>query len=89
MFIDKFFFLSLSLWLNSHLGLGRFFSFLILYTVSSLDGGSARRKASIYTQNKRTRTSMPRVGFEPTIPVFEEAKAVNASDGAATVIGRK
>jgi hypothetical protein len=26
------------------------------------------------------------VGFEPTIPVFERAKAVNALDPAATVI---
>jgi hypothetical protein len=30
---------------------------------------------------------MPRVGFEPTIPVFERAKAVHALDHAATVIG--
>jgi hypothetical protein len=30
---------------------------------------------------------MPRVGFEPTIPVFEWAKAVHALDRAATVIG--
>jgi hypothetical protein len=27
------------------------------------------------------------VGFEPTIPVFEGAKTVHASDRAATVIG--
>jgi hypothetical protein len=30
---------------------------------------------------------MPRVGFEPTIPVFERAKNVHAVDRAATVIG--
>jgi hypothetical protein len=30
---------------------------------------------------------MPRVGFEPTTPVFERAKTVYASDRAATVIG--
>jgi hypothetical protein len=30
---------------------------------------------------------MPRVGFEPIIPVLEQAKTVHASDGAATVIG--
>jgi hypothetical protein len=30
---------------------------------------------------------MPRVGFEPTIPAFERAKTVHASDRAATVIG--
>jgi hypothetical protein len=39
------------------------------------------------TQNKRTQTSMPRVEFEPTIPVFERAKTVHALDRAATVIG--
>jgi hypothetical protein len=30
---------------------------------------------------------MPLVEFEPTIPVFEQAKAVHALDRAATVIG--
>jgi hypothetical protein len=30
---------------------------------------------------------MPRVGFEPTIPVFERAKTVHALDRAAVVIG--
>jgi hypothetical protein len=30
---------------------------------------------------------MPRVGFEPTIPVFEREKTVHALDHAATVIG--
>jgi hypothetical protein len=40
-----------------------------------------------HKQNKRTQTSMPLVGFEPTIPVFERAKAVHALDRAATVIG--
>jgi hypothetical protein len=32
---------------------------------------------------------MPRVEFEPTIPVFKRAKTVHALDLAATVIGRK
>jgi hypothetical protein len=39
------------------------------------------------TQNKRTQTSMPRVGFEPTIPVLEQTKTVQALDCAAKVIG--
>jgi hypothetical protein len=39
------------------------------------------------TQNKRTETFMPQVGFEPTIPVFKQAKTVHILDGAATVIG--
>jgi hypothetical protein len=51
---DNSFHLCIYLWLYSPLlGLGRFFSFLILYTVGgvSLDGVSARRKAATYTQN--------------------------------------
>jgi hypothetical protein len=52
-----------------------------------LDGGSARRKTAIYTQNRRTQTSMLRVVFESTTPVFERAKRVHALDRAATVIG--
>jgi hypothetical protein len=39
------------------------------------------------TQNKCTETSMPRVRFEPTIPVFEGAKTAYALDCTATVIG--
>jgi hypothetical protein len=38
-------------------------------------------------RNKRTWTSMPPVGFEPTIPVFKRAKTVHDLDHAATVIG--
>jgi hypothetical protein len=41
------------------------------------------------TQNKRTQTSMPRVGFEPAIPAFERTKTVRALDRAATMIGYK
>jgi hypothetical protein len=39
------------------------------------------------TQNKRTQSSMPLVGFEPMAPVFERAKTVHALDRVATVIG--
>jgi hypothetical protein len=39
------------------------------------------------TQNKRTQTSMPQVGLEPTMPAFDRAKAVHALDRAATVMG--
>jgi hypothetical protein len=51
--------------------------------------GSARRKAATYTQtqNKHRQTSMSRVGFETTIPVFERTKTVHASGRAASVIG--
>jgi hypothetical protein len=51
-----------------------------------LDRGSAHRKASNYKQNKRTQTSVPLVGFEPTILVFEREKTVHALDFAADVI---
>jgi hypothetical protein len=32
---------------------------------------------------------MPRVGFDPTIPAFEQVKTVHAVDRAATVIGTR
>jgi hypothetical protein len=66
----------------------RFFSFLTYTQSGGLLGGvgSSRREAATYTQNKRTQTSMPRVGFEPMIPVFEWAKKVHALNRAATVI---
>jgi hypothetical protein len=38
------------------------------------------------TQNKRKQTSMPWVGFEPTIPVLEVAKTFHAVDRMATVM---
>jgi hypothetical protein len=57
------------------------FSFLILYTVGMTpwtgDEPVARplpTHRATRTQNKRTQTSMPWVGFEPTIPVFERQK---------------
>jgi hypothetical protein len=40
------------------------------------------------TQNKRTETTMPQVGVEPTIPVFERAKTVHDIDRAAAVNGK-
>jgi hypothetical protein len=67
--------------------LGLFFSFLI-HTQDSLDGGSSRRKAATDTHNKRAQTFMPRVRFEPMIPVFGRAKTVHALDRAASVIGK-
>jgi hypothetical protein len=35
------------------------------------------------TQKKRGHISMPRVGFEPKIPVFERSKTVRALERAA------
>jgi hypothetical protein len=42
---------------------------------------------TIQTQNKGTQTSMPQLGFEPTIPVFKRAKTFRVLDRVATVIG--
>jgi hypothetical protein len=86
---------SIYLWLYSPLlGFGRFFSFFIFYTVSRtpLTGDQPIPRPlpahrTTQTQTKRTQTLMPRVGFEPKIPVFERAKTVHAIDRATTVIG--
>jgi hypothetical protein len=75
--------------------LGRCFQFLDLYTAGRTlwmeDQTFARplpTHRTTQTQYKCTELSMPRVGFEPTIPVFQRAKTVHASDRAAAVIGR-
>jgi hypothetical protein len=58
-----------------------------------LDWGSAAKPLptdiTAQTQNKRTQTSMPRVGFELINTVFERTTAVHALDRAATVTGDK
>jgi hypothetical protein len=78
------------------LGLGRFFRFLILHTVVRTPwtgdqpvGRHLPTHRTTQTQSKRIQTSMPRVGFEHMIPVFERAKTVHALDRAAIVIGLK
>jgi hypothetical protein len=79
--------------LQSYVGdLGCFFSFFIYtQTVGLLGRGISPSKAATYTQNnihnKRTQTCMPRVGFEPTVLVFERAKTAHIVERAATVIG--
>jgi hypothetical protein len=63
-----------------------FFQFLNLYTVGKTiwteDQPVIRplptNRTTTQTQNKRTSTSIPRVGFEPTTPVFERAETVHA-----------
>jgi hypothetical protein len=49
------------------------------------------RKAATYTgqhkHNKCRQAPVPRVGFEPTIPVFQRAKTFRAIDRAATLTG--
>jgi hypothetical protein len=83
------------LWPYSHLlDPVLFFSFLIFYTVGRTPrtgdqpvSKSLSTHRTTQTQNKRTQTSMPRVGFEPTIPAFERVKTVHSTDRAATAIG--
>jgi hypothetical protein len=58
------------------------FSFLIEGSrLDSMDEGSARRKDA--TWHKHEQTSMPWVGFEPTIPAFGRANTFNALNRAA------
>jgi hypothetical protein len=45
------------------------------------------RPLPTYKQNKWEQTPMPRTGFEPTIPVFEQPKTFHAIEGAANVNG--
>jgi hypothetical protein len=68
---------------------GRFFSFLILYTVGRTPwtgdqpvARPLRTHGTTQTQNKPTQIYMPRVVFEPTIPALERAL-----DRAVAVIG--
>jgi hypothetical protein len=82
-------------WIYSpSMGPGPFFSFVIIFTQSAELFGrviSPSQGRYLHTgqhkQNKRTQTSMLRMGFESTNPAFEGAKAVHASHRAATVIG--
>jgi hypothetical protein len=85
--------LSIYLWLYSPCGPWSLFQFLTLYTIgrTPLTGFQPVARPlsthrTTWTQNKRTQTSMPRVGFESTTPVFERAKTVRALGRAATEI---
>jgi hypothetical protein len=73
------------------IGLGRFFKFhnpLHGRTPWMGDKSSTYTQDNTHThthiQNKRTETSMPRVGFEITTPAFERMKTVYALDRATS-----
>jgi hypothetical protein len=80
--------------LQLFVGLWPLFQFLDLFTQSTGLPGRAISPAArlppahrtAQTQNKHRQTSMPRVRFEPTIPVFEPVKTVQPLDREATVI---
>jgi hypothetical protein len=82
--------INLSMALQSFVGPWPSFSFLILYTASRtpwMGDQPVARPLPIHKEYyKRTKTFI-RVGFEPTIPVFQRAKAVHIVDRATTVIG--
>jgi hypothetical protein len=59
--------------------------FLILYRAGGTPW-TGHQPVATQAKNKSTQTSMPRVRFEPTIPVFEWAETVHALDCSATVI---
>jgi hypothetical protein len=64
------------------------FNFLILRQSVGLLGQGISPSQGRYLYKHRVNTkSMPWVGFEPTIPAFERAKTVAASDRAAIAIG--
>jgi hypothetical protein len=65
------------------------FSFLILRQSVRLLGRVIRPSQGRYlaqTRSKHRQTSMPRVGFEPRIPVLERAKTFHTLDRVATLI---
>jgi hypothetical protein len=66
------------------------FSFLVLGQSVGFSGRVISPTQGRYltqTQNKHKPTSMSRVEFDLTIPVFERAETVHDLDRAATVIG--
>jgi hypothetical protein len=63
------------------------FSFLIFYVVGRIPWTGVQQVTrppsahrTVQTQNKNSQTSMPEVGFERTIPVFQRTKTVYALD---------
>jgi hypothetical protein len=76
------------------LGLGRFFSLLMFYIVARTPWMGDQLVVmplptyrTTQTLNKSIQTSMSWVEFEPTVPVFERAKKLVASDRGTTMIG--
>jgi hypothetical protein len=71
------------------LDLGHFFSFLIFFTqsVGGISPSQGRSGHRTEQTRKCTQTSMPQVGFELTIPVFQRTNTFHALARAATLIG--
>jgi hypothetical protein len=80
--------------LKPFVGAWPLFQFLDFYTVGRTPwtgnkpvARPLRIQRAAQTQNKSTQTSMPPMGFEPTIPVFEWEKMVHVLDREAALIG--
>jgi hypothetical protein len=71
--------INLELWISQRAG-------RVLGRGSALSQGLYLHRTT-QTQTKRRQTSMPRVGSEPTITVFEREKTFHTLDCAATLIG--
>jgi hypothetical protein len=70
----------------------QFVDLFIIHSIGLFDGDQSVARllpahGTAQTQNKRTQTSIPSIGFEPTIPVIERVKTVHALDSAATAMG--
>jgi hypothetical protein len=92
--ISQIFIIIIIIALQSLVGSWLLFQFLSVYEVGNLpstgDQPFARplpTRRTTQTETKRPETSMPWMGIEPTIPVFERVRTVHALDCAATVIG--
>jgi hypothetical protein len=55
-------------------------AFSVSWSFTQSVGLFGRGIRTTQTQNKRTQTCMPQVGFEPTTPAFERAKTVHVLD---------
>jgi hypothetical protein len=66
--------------LQAFVGSWPLFSLLILYTVGRTPWMVDKPVTRPLPMHRSTHTSMPRVEFEHTIPVFERAKTVHALD---------
>jgi hypothetical protein len=81
-------FLLVPLWSMGHPWNALFhFSFLITTQSVGLLGWRTSSSQSCYLHRTTQTQNRCWVGFEPTIPVFEQAKTVHVLDRAATVIG--
>jgi hypothetical protein len=79
----------LSVALQSFVGPWPLFQFLypLTQSVGLLGRGISPSQDRYLRTEQRKQISLPEVGFEPTIPLFERTKTVHAFDRAATVIG--